>query len=247
MIDDEIYDAWAPRDSWWSPWVKPVLFAHLRQFAEPAPAEDAPEVDFSWVHSGECVAIVVDLPGALGVWYGLALAARGFRPVPLYNAIPAPAGEAARVDVWPIVGALRACAPRLQSFVLPPSAPPAFLLDSNRRGGVASLAQFDNRSISFPTDFPSGNLLRSRGFERALLVQRDVGQPEADLRQTLWRWQAAGVVSSVVAAEGGGSQVTLAVSKPRWTSLALWRLGALLGLPRGALGGFGGRLGGAVG
>jgi hypothetical protein len=51
----------------------------------------------------------------------------------------------------------------------------------------------DNRSISLPTDFPSGQLLRARGIRRILLVQEAASLPQADLSHTLRRWQEAGL------------------------------------------------------
>ena len=48
-------------------------------------------VNLSWSPAiDEKVAVVLDLPGAEGVRVGLELAARGYRPVPLYNAVPLP-------------------------------------------------------------------------------------------------------------------------------------------------------------
>ena len=49
--------------------------------------------DLSWAPPpAEKAAFVLDLPGAEGVLNGIALAVLGYRPVPLYNAIPLPYG-----------------------------------------------------------------------------------------------------------------------------------------------------------
>src|SRR6185312_9041865 len=89
-----IFSIWAPEDSLWSRWAKPVLFAHLdrvQPYAEPEPF-----VDISWSPDpAERIALVLDLPAAEGVAFGIELAARGYRPVPLYNAIPIPSSCAA--------------------------------------------------------------------------------------------------------------------------------------------------------
>ena len=66
-----------------------MVFAHLPREVvpstslEPQALPDAPP--------GPC-AIVLDLPGAAAIPFALGLASRGFRPVPLYNACPAPEG-----------------------------------------------------------------------------------------------------------------------------------------------------------
>jgi hypothetical protein len=108
MTREELFDAWAPTGGPWSDWAKPVLFAH---WPRPLPAvADAPPADISWVPpSAERVALVIDLPGAASVQVGLALAAVGYRPVPLFNACPPPVeGEpgVAVVVVEPILAAL---------------------------------------------------------------------------------------------------------------------------------------------
>src|SRR4051794_4793341 len=108
MTRDELFDAWAPAGGPWSDWAKPVLFAHWPRPLPPAPEPVA--ADLSWVPApAERVALVIDLPGAASVHVGLELAARGYRPVALFNACPPPAeGEpgVAVVPVEPILAAL---------------------------------------------------------------------------------------------------------------------------------------------
>jgi hypothetical protein len=247
MTEDGQFEAWAPRDSPWSPWVKPVLFAHA---AGPLLGDEqlppAPSLD--WLGNADGTVLVIDLNGPVSVAAGLALAARGFRPVPLFNAVPGPPVARAKVDVWPIVRALASAAPLLLQAPLPAAAPPAFLLDATRRGAAAREgADFDNRSVSFPTDFPSGNLLRSRGFTRAVLVQAEDASPQPDLAHTLRRWQEAGIAIEVKALTLDGPPVPTQVQTPSWARLALYRLLALAGLRRAPLGGFGGQLEGSGG
>jgi hypothetical protein len=72
-------------------------------------------------------ALVLDLPGASGVLFGLALAAQGYFPVPLYNAIPRPSielmiGETSLVDMETIVRALRDATPALSQSSHSPDA-----------------------------------------------------------------------------------------------------------------------------
>ena len=82
MTKEQIFAIWAPETALWSPWVKPVLFSHLDvtmpEMTIPQPAcgvSGAPP-------TAERAALVLDLPGAEGVFAGLALAARGYQPVP---------------------------------------------------------------------------------------------------------------------------------------------------------------------
>ena len=137
MTRGEIFEVWAPAGALWSAWAKPVLFAHL---GPRTVLPQSPEIHLDWAHraDGES-AVVVDLPGASGVAVGLHLAQLGYRPVPLYNACPSPDTAAVPgptiVDVEPIMAELFGGTERLSRLMLPPTAPPAFLLDDRRRYG----------------------------------------------------------------------------------------------------------------
>src|SRR5690348_6243423 len=107
----ELYAIWADMESLWSQWTKPVLFAFMGD-ASPEHRAWPATGDWSWVPEPNAgVAMVVDLPGAESVWVGIELARRGYRPIPLYNALPFPlppdhAAQTA-VDVESILTALR--------------------------------------------------------------------------------------------------------------------------------------------
>lgn len=92
MTAQHIYDAWAPASSEWSQWVKPVLFAHLPVTFDASPDAVVAVVDHSLAErlprSDGATALVLDLPGALGVQMAGPLVERGYRPVPLYNSFP---------------------------------------------------------------------------------------------------------------------------------------------------------------
>jgi hypothetical protein len=246
MNKAELFDIWSPREGRWSPWAKPVLFSQwepaLTDTEESAATFEAGSIP---VATGD-MAIVVDLPGAKGVAAGLSLAEHGYRPVPLYNALPTPRNQpaSARVEVWSIVAALGLGAERLKHVQFAPGAPPAFLLDSDRRwGGLRpSSGAFDNRSVSFPTDFPSGNFLLNNGIQRVLLVQRRLGPPQEDLAHTLRLWQQAGVVLEHLGVDPPTIACPLIVPKPSVLGWILFRARTLLHLQRHPLGGFGGML-----
>jgi hypothetical protein len=248
MNREEIYNVWAPPGAAWSPWVKPVLFAHARplsyytQFALPAAPATA------WMGRADGTrALVLDLPDALGVSLALVAAQQGYRPVPLYNAVPGPAvGAAAVCDVGPILAALSIVTSDLQNLNLPPEGPPAFLLDAARRHGSGvrpTPGMFDNRSVSLPTDFPSANLLISHGVRRAVLIQLDRLEPQEDLAHTLLRWQQAGIaIEAASLADTTAKPATITVRKPPLYRLLWQRMLATAGLRRSPLGGFGGVL-----
>jgi hypothetical protein len=251
MTEAEIFEIWAPPLGAWSPWCKPVLFAHLSEHDPGAPPESPAAPDLALDLDGmprapERVAIVVDLPGAMSVNAGLLLAERlGYRPVPLFNAAPSsPPYASARVDVRGTMEALRRGTETIGKLTFDADAPPVFLLDAHRRYGADELPNesFDNRSVSFPTDFPSSNRLLSRGIRRALVIQQRAGDVEPDLAHTLRRWQEAGIVISRKALDSAAAAELIDVAEPSWFRSAWHHLMERAGLRRNVLGGFGGRI-----
>lgn len=287
MNKADLFHIWAPREAVWSPWVKPVLFAHLTPrllggYGYDPPRDPTTAPDVTWAPRADgTTAIVVDLPGPAGAWVGVTLAEAGYRPLPLYNACPGPEGTLAVVPPWPVAGrtsstpapptldyfgspslltppaspvslvdvgpiltALVQATARLVRLDLPPAAPPAFLLDADRRTGRGPLrpGRFDNRSVSLPTDFPSANVLLNRGVRRVALVQQSGKSPQEDLAHTLCRWQEAGVRIEVKALDAPGLPVPCTVARPSLFRAVWQRLLAMAGLRRNPLGGFGGTL-----
>lgn len=254
MNKNEIFTAWAPDASLWSTWTKPVLFAHLNSVpvAAESPVGQEPPINLNWCPPiEEKVVVVVDLPGADGVWIGIALAERGYRPIPLYNAVPLPGNyplldpvtqrRIVAVDVSPIVNALRKGTERLVELQISADAPPAFMLDANRQGDGRIMVpdDFDNRSVCFTTDFPSANFLLAHGFQRALLVQKNQLDVESDLKYVLRRWQDGGIKLEVIRIDFAAEPEPLKVARPAWFGAMFQRVLVALGLRRTRGGGFG--------
>lgn len=251
MTKEEIFAIWAPDGSPWSRWVKPVLFSHMDLAPTQASITEKAE-GMGWVPpSTEKVGLVLDLPGAEGVMTGVALAELGYHPVPLYNALPLPFGkplidgiagtEAAAVDVLPILAALRMGAEQLAQSNLPDDAPPAFLLDANRRGDERTMkpGDFDNRSISFISDFPSAILLAAHGIQRVLLIQKDRLEPQPDLGHSLRHWQDGGLKLERLRLDLPSAPETFEVARPPWYSAIFQRVLSSMGLRRAGNSGFG--------
>ncbi len=196
MSADRAFRAWAPSGARWTPWVKPVLFAHL----EGVVPADSPPRSIDWapfVLAGDDAprephaphrtnarrtdtAVIVDLQASRSLAAGLALLSLGFFPVPLFNALPA------MHALIPLQGTLERLAASTElraSAVLPADAPPAFLLDRRRDGSATSPPQveFDNRSFVSATDFPSPQSLVRHGIARVVVVTTTVADDLADV------------------------------------------------------------------
>jgi hypothetical protein len=245
MKPAELYNLWAPKDSIWSNWAKPLLFADS-SYDDLATASSP---DWRLLNiprapaAGSGTAVVVDLPGLDSVKVGMALTQNGYRPVPLFNGAPGPAlsGPFPLVDVYPIVRALHGVANDLAALQLPPNAPPAFLLDANRFAGsnFPSPGHFDNRWCAFPQDFPSANFLLSQNIRSVLLVQKTSTTPQRDLSHVLMAWQETGIQILSCGEEDASQPTPIQVQKP-YNFRSLWyRAMVVAGLRRNSAGGFG--------
>jgi hypothetical protein len=250
MTKEDVFASWAPDISMWSNWVKPVLFAQLEPpLEDPAPPAHYP-FNLDWASAYKIdTAVVADLPGPVGVHFGLAMAKVGFRPVPLYNAVMGPPGDMhlmsgtysiALVEVQPTIDALIRCAADLATVELPRYAPPVFLMNWHRLdySGPIYPGRFDNRSISFPSDFPSGDYLMQNGIKNVVVLQLVNGQPRDDLSSTLMAWQKAGV-TILTKNLNHSAPPTITRIKPAFWRWLWYRLLAIFGLHRQPSGGFG--------
>jgi hypothetical protein len=239
MTRTELYETWAPPGAIWSPWAKPVLFATLGTYRPDVSSK--PEfvaMDLSWApRPAEGVALIVDLPDAASVHMGLALAERGFRPVPLYNTTP---GFRAALPLNALIAAVELGAEALTRLHLPPDAPPVFLLDQRRSKSRRSVGvgEYDNRWLVFPQDFPSANFLLARRIQRVVVVSPN-GRPADDLTHVLLRWQKAGLPIYAVDSTKPETPARIKVARPPRFRRAWYRALVITRLRRNSAGGFG--------
>jgi hypothetical protein len=224
LSKEEVLQAWAPTDSRWSPWAKPVLFAFMDK--EPPALSHSPGVGQRPMKMDENTAVVVDLPGLESVDVALQLASSGYRPVPLFNAYPHQPKSSGFlsflsqgdlvpvVDMAPVLSGLFHGANKLQEFHIGKNAPPAFCLDSRRHFADTRITygMFDNRSAIDASDVPSGPTLIKNGIRRVMVIQAGK-EPQEDLKNVLLSWQAVGI-EVYVSAPGWKSQPEKVVLKP---------------------------------
>jgi hypothetical protein len=238
MTNEDCFSAWAPEEGLWSRWAKPVLFTQWPDGLSLGSRSWPDPHDYLWLsHASVRMALVVDLPGVESVETGVALARRGYRPVPLYNTS---LGPSPLLDVVDLVRALASGATALRGITLTPDASPAFLIDADRmRPAVPSNpGRYDNRWVVFPQDFPSATFLRSRGIAEVIVLHDRNGVQE-DLAHVLLRWQEAGIRMRAVA-PGDALPREITVKKPSWFRRAWYRAITVARLRRSNAGGFGG-------
>jgi len=241
-VTNPVFDVWAPLESGpgaWSRWAKPILFHALVDEPVPAPV-DAPPLAMPWAPAADGrTALVVDVPGARAVALGVALARLGWRPVPVFNGAPPPFDVRPAVAVAPMIAALAQGAATLAGVTLPPTAPPAFLLDADRAGqGKPLPGEYDNRWIVLPQDLPSGDWLVAHGV-REVLVVTGAAYPSDDLAHALERWRRAGLGLLAVDPDVGAAPGPLAPRPPVHFRSLVYAFFARLGLSPNAAGAFG--------
>jgi len=227
MNREEALSIWAPEGSPWSHWTKAVLFSFM---SDQIP-DIAPSGGVAWkVPLLNDAVLLVELAREKGVEIGISLSRSGYRPIPLYNACPygldateaeASASAFAVIDVMPIMRALERETKTLKAIALPDSAPPAFLLDANRKNAGFSPERgwFDNRSIIRESDVPSADYLKESGF-RQIIVIRANRELQTDLQAVLLSWQDAGLAIAEQTPDSPWSPVIVVV--PRASTVKLW-------------------------
>lgn len=242
-----IFDAWAPEESHWSAWAKPVVFATMT-IPTPGQIIEKQRVvipTWNWIperaSARDATAWVIELPGETAVMVGVAMALRGFRPVPLFNAAPPSRSMPSAINQTGMVQSLCAFADQVRSARIDPEAPPVFLLDSERMPTrKPALGAYDNRWLTFPQDFPSARMLGERGIVRAVVVTEPGGRIADDLRHVLRRWQEDGVQLLRQSTQSPQQTEPLEVTRPSRFRSSVYRTMAAMGLRRNAAGGFGG-------
>jgi len=231
-LGPQVFESWAPEQSPWSAWAKPILFAWRGVFEGMAATMGAP-VEIPDGLAAPTRAWIIDSEGSSAVRTGAALTRLGVQPVPLFNGVPELSHPA--VETVPILIALRdECAGLAQ---LPADAPPCFLLDSRRMEPTETIRPgiFDNRWQVAPQDFPSARRMLEAHITEVVLVTDRVRD---DLAHVLRRWQEGGIQLSQLI-PGDNRLLPLEVPAPPWYRSAWWRVMVMAGLQANAAGGFG--------
>lgn len=192
MTVKEIYKIWAPYGKKWVDWVRPVPFVQMNFYLNHYSHSDftVPTVSYIDENTKE-TAVLVDLPGVESVKEGLALAKKGFRPIPIFNGTAEQQGAKATSDNQSAGDALAIGAVVLAGIEIKEDAYPAFLTDRNRlQRFKMNVSVFDNSWDVYYQDLPSAEYLSDNGIKKVIVVGRNVA---GDLKKILYSYQKKGI------------------------------------------------------
>lgn len=188
MTVKDIYKIWAPAGKKWVDWVRPVPFVEMNSYSKMYNYSDFTIPSISYVEE-DCTdtAIIVDLAGTESVKEGLALAKKGFRPIPIFNGTVEQKGARATVDNQSAGISLALGATELVKTPIKEDASPAFLTDRNRlQRYKMDVSLFDNSWDVYPQDLPSAEYLINNGIRKVIVVGTSVAK---DLKKILYNYQ----------------------------------------------------------
>ena len=137
-------------------------------------------------------AIVVDLPEYYSINEGIGLSKIGYRPIPIFNGTDEQPGSRATVNNHFVEIALIWGAKEIEKIKLSNSAPPAFLLDTNRMNRYkVDISVFDNSWDIYPQDIPSAEYFIKNGINK--IVIRSNEKIQQDLNKILYSYQEKGI------------------------------------------------------
>lgn len=192
MTGKEVFNIWAPKESKWTQWVRPVPFIQIDKNLKKYQIADLiiPKVNYI-KNIDNNTAIIVDLYGNDSIEEGIALAYQGFRPIPIYNGTIEQQGAMPTVDNSEIVEGLIQGAIKLKNIKIDDNANPAFLLDTNRINRYKMNASvFDNSWDIYYQDIPSADYFINNGINKILIVGKKM---QKDLKVILYDFQKKGM------------------------------------------------------
>lgn len=211
MTGKEIFRKWAPLGVKWSNWVRPVPFIIINENFKSYDVLKFTDYDIDYIDENtKNTAIIVDLPGNDSIEEGIALARKGFRPIPVYNGTIEQESSKATTDNTSIISGLIYGAEELEKIHLENDAMPAFLLDSNRTNRFKTdVSIFDNSWDIYDQDIPSEEFFLKNDINK-IIVRGNRFQK--DLKKVLYKFQKAGI--AIFFANGYEESKKVTIKKP---------------------------------
>lgn len=192
MNRKEVYKIWAPYGKKWVDWVRPVPFIGIDELKQIHEFIDYTIPSINYIDGVyKDTAIIVDMQGVDSIKEGIALAKKGYRPIPIFNGTNPSVGCMATTNNMIIEPLLIWGSVELNKIKLDDDAPPVFLLDKNRLNRYKINASvFDNSWDIYPQDIPSAKYFLDNGIKK-IIVKGEVFNK--DLSKVLYKHQKCGM------------------------------------------------------
>ena len=191
MLGKEIYKIYAPEQSKWSRWVRPVPFAAIDAYNRKMVVNWQDRKVLFLNKYEKDVAIFIDLPGKESIELGIGMAKIGYRPIPLFNGTDEPIGASSILDTDLIENSLINGSEKLKHIQLKDDANPVFLLDQSRTNRYRSKESiFDNSWDLYKQDIPTAEYFKANGIYKIIVVGNKI---QRDLRKIFFEFQNAGI------------------------------------------------------
>lgn len=187
MNGKDIYKIYAPDNTKWTQWVRPVAFVAIDTYnRKPAFNFIGRKILFLDQYEKD-TAIFIDLLGSESIELGISLANMGYRPIPLFNGTDEQVGSQATTDSYLVESSLINGSMKLKNILLSNDANPAFLLDSSRTNRYrVSESMFDNSWDLYKQDIPTSKYFKDNGIYKIIIVGNNV---QRDLRKIFFDFQ----------------------------------------------------------
>lgn len=179
MNNKDIYKIWAPANTKWVDWTRPVPFIGIGKQSKKFQPSNLLQTTSSFSDIlDSSTAIIVDLPSTQSIEVGILLAQQyGYRPIPIYNGTIEQKGARATTDNSSISNALIWGAYILSHTELKKDAPPVFLTDKNRlQRHKVDLSIFDNSWDVYHQDLPSEEYFLNNGITKILVISDNLSK-----------------------------------------------------------------------
>ena len=212
MNGKEIFKIWAPTKAKWTDWVRPVPFIGVNDSISTFGTVNFTIPTINYIKKNpENTAIFLDIPGYESIKEGIALAKRGFRPIPLYNGTNEQQWSMALVDNHSIETALMWGSFELKKIELSKNAPPVFLLDANRTHRFKMhVSVFDNSWDIYDQDIPSAQYFLTNDINK-IIIRSEIIQK--DLARIFYKFQNNGI--TILFTNGYEEPKEVIIKKPK--------------------------------
>lgn len=191
MLGKEIFKIYAPFDSKWTQWVRPVPFIAMDTYNRKA--------IYSWIDRKiffldkyeEDTAIFIDLSARESIELGIALSRIGYRPIPLFNGTDEQENSYATTDTYLVESTLITASSILKNIHLKNDANPVFLLDNTRTNRYrAKESIFDNSWDLYKQDIPTAEYFKQNNISKIIIVADTI---QKDLKKIFLEFQKNGL------------------------------------------------------